>query len=89
MIDTYGGPAALPAVVAGKCDSADCVTPTDITAIKSCFTDPSTNECTSKAQPELKTEEGYSADIYPWRDICPHYVRQTSREGYMLLSYWS
>ena len=53
ILDTYGGPAALPAVVAGKCDSADCVTPTDITAIKSCFTDPSTNECTSKTQPAV------------------------------------
>ena len=33
--------------------------------------------------PELKTEEGYSADIYPWRymsDQCPHYVRTTSHE---------
>ena len=28
--------------------------------------------------PEVKTEEGYSADIYPWR-----YVRTTSHEGYM------
>ena len=47
-LDTYGGPAALPAVVAGKCDSADCVTPSDITAIKSCFTDPADASCTGK-----------------------------------------
>ena len=33
---------------------------------------------------ELKTEEGHSADIYPWRYMsaqCPHYVRTTSQEG--------
>ena len=23
------------------------------------------------------------ADIYPWSDICPDYVRQTSHEGYV------
>ena len=37
--------------------------------------------------PELKTEEGYSADIVRTYirpgDICPHYVRTTSHEGYM------
>ena len=32
---------------------------------------------------KLKTEEGYMADIYPWRDICPNYVHQTSHKGYM------
>ena len=34
----------------------------------------------------MKTEEGYSADIYPWRYMsaqCPYYVRTTSHEGYM------
>ena len=38
-----------------------------------------------KNRPEVKTEEGFSADIYPWRCMpaqCPHYVR-TSHEGYM------
>ena len=42
-------------------------------------------------QPELKTEEGYSADIvrtyiYPWRYMsaqCQHYVHTTSHERYM------
>ena len=36
--------------------------------------------------PELKTEEGYSADIvrtYIPGDIYPHYVRTTSHEGYI------
>ena len=41
--------------------------------------------------PELKTEEGYSADIvrtyvYPWRYMsaqCRHNVRTTSHERYM------
>ena len=37
---------------------------------------------------ELKIEEGYSADIYPWRGLCPYYLRQTSREGYMSFSRW-
>ena len=40
-------------------------------------------------QPELKTEEGYSADIYPWIYMsaqCPHDVRTTSHEGYMSIS---
>ena len=37
-------------------------------------------------EPELKTEEGYSADIvrtYIPGDICPLNVRTTSHEGYM------
>ena len=35
---------------------------------------------------ELKTEEGYSADIYPWRYMsaqCRRNVRATSHERYM------
>ena len=32
---------------------------------------------------ELKTDDGYMADIYPCRDICSHSVRQTSHEGYV------
>ena len=43
-------------------------------------------------KPEVKTEEGYSADIYPWRytsALCPHNVRTMSaqhlpRETYIL-----
>ena len=40
--------------------------------------------------PELKTEEVYLADIYPWTDIrhmsgiCPHYVRSISFFGFQL-----
>ena len=45
-----------------------------------------------KNRPEVKTEEGFSADIYPWRYMsaqCPHYVPRTaSRKGYMSLSYF-
>ena len=39
--------------------------------------------------PEVKTEEGYSADIYSWRYMsaqCPHYVCTTSHEGYICLT---
>ena len=43
-------------------------------------------KCDVRLFSELKTEEGYSADIvrtYMPGDICPHNVRTTSHEGYM------
>ena len=43
---TYSGAATLPSVLAGKCD--DCSTSADLTAIKSCFTDPTAADCTGK-----------------------------------------
>ena len=43
----YGGPSALPTVVAGKCDGSTCSTlTTDVTAVKSCLTDPTASDCT-------------------------------------------
>ena len=39
---------------------------------------------------QIKPEEGYSADIYPWRYMsaqCPHYVRTPSHEEYMSAQY--
>ena len=40
----------------------------------------------ARKKPELKTKEGYSANIYPWRYMSaqfPHYVRTIFHEGYM------
>ena len=45
-----------------------------------------TTKSTLTALTELKTEEGYSADIYPWRYMsvqCRHNDRTTSHERYM------
>ena len=40
-----------------------------------------------KIKTELKTEEGYNADIWGYMSAqCPHYVRTTSHEGYMSFS---
>lgn len=44
---TYGAATALPAVLAGKCSGTTCTTlNTDVTSIKSCFTDPTAAACT-------------------------------------------
>ena len=44
---TYGGTTALPAVIAGKCDSTTCTTlNSEVAIIKSCLTDPKAAACT-------------------------------------------
>jgi len=44
---TYSGTTALPAVIAGKCDSTTCTTlNSEVTIIKSCLTDPKAAACT-------------------------------------------
>ena len=50
-LGTYGGTATLPTVLAGKCDGATCTTlNTDMTAVKSCLTNPTASSCTGAYQ---------------------------------------
>ena len=50
-LGTYGGTTTLPTVLAGKCDGATCTTlNTDMTAVKSCFANPTDSSCTGTYQ---------------------------------------
>ena len=47
FVGVYGGATALPTVLADKCDGSTCSTlTTDVTAVKSCLTDPTAADCT-------------------------------------------